>query len=68
VQLHYSAPCRKLRLKVHLKLCCVLCVQDDDLRALRERREWLEAVADMRGSMSKGTKANMRSEARVGSW
>jgi hypothetical protein len=40
--------------------------QDDDLVELRERREWLDALMEMKGGLSRNTKIDLRSEAKVG--
>lgn len=39
--------------------------QDDDLRTLRDRREWIDALTEVKGGMSRDMKIELRSEARV---
>lgn len=40
-------------------------LQDDDLRELRDRREWLDALMEVKGGMSRETKIDLRAEAKV---
>ena len=42
-----------------------VCAQDDDLAELRERREWMDALVEMKGSMSREAKIGLRAEAKV---
>jgi hypothetical protein len=41
------------------------CVQDDDLRELRDTREWLDMMATVKGGMTREQKVLLRAEARV---
>jgi hypothetical protein len=41
------------------------CLQDDDLRTLRDRREWIDALTEVKGGLSRDMKIELRSEARV---
>lgn len=43
----------------------VLPAQDDDLVQLRERREWLDALTTVKGGLSRNTKVDLRTEAKV---
>eukprot|EP00198_Chlamydomonas_reinhardtii_P013350 XP_001702687.1 predicted protein [Chlamydomonas reinhardtii] len=43
----------------------IVALRDDDLRLLRERREWMDALGRMKGGMSRQTKADLRTEAKV---
>ena len=40
-------------------------MQDDDLRELRDRREWIDALTEVKGGMSRDMKIGLRSEAKV---
>lgn len=40
-------------------------MQDDDLRALRERREWLEVKDTLIGSLPTSTRTTLRAEAKA---
>jgi hypothetical protein len=40
-------------------------VQDDDLRELRDTREWLDMMATVKGGMTREQKVLLRAEARV---
>jgi hypothetical protein len=39
--------------------------QDPDLRPLRERREWADALPDLKGSVTRKAKVELRAEAKV---
>lgn len=39
--------------------------QDPDLRELRDRREWIDAMTVVKGGMSREMKNDLRSEAKV---
>jgi hypothetical protein len=43
----------------------LLTVQDPDLRELRDTREWLDMLTQIRGGMSRETKVNLRAEAKA---
>ncbi|KAG2498001.1 hypothetical protein HYH03_004260 [Edaphochlamys debaryana] len=47
----------RLKLSVALK--------DDDLKQLRERREWLEALTQVKGGLSREVKVDLRTEAKA---
>ena len=49
------------RPRVNYLLCCG---QDPDLKALRDRREWLDAVEKARGGVSGKAYANARAESK----
>lgn len=40
-------------------------LQDDDLRELRDTREWMDMLATAKGGLSREAKINLRSEAKV---
>ena len=44
----------------------VASLQDPDLRELRDTREWIDMLSSAKGGMSRGTKINLRTEAKVG--
>ena len=44
---------------------CTHAMQDDDLRELRDRREWIDALTEVKGGMSRDMKIGLRSEAKV---
>jgi hypothetical protein len=41
------------------------CLQDDDLRELRDTREWLDMMTTVKGGLSREQKVNLRAEAKV---
>ncbi|KAG2448651.1 hypothetical protein HYH02_006008 [Chlamydomonas schloesseri] len=43
----------------------IVALRDDDLKLLRERREWMDALGRMKGGMSRQTKADLRTEAKA---
>lgn len=43
----------------------VVALRDDDLQELRDRREWLDALATMKGAVSRSTKVDLRTEAKA---
>lgn len=45
--------------------CLCRQLQDEDLVQLRERREWLDAVSQMKGGVSRSSKIGLRTEARA---
>ncbi|KXZ41224.1 hypothetical protein GPECTOR_636g744 [Gonium pectorale] len=49
-----------------LKLAVAL--KDDDLKQLRERREWIDALGKVKGGVSGSAKVNLRAEAKGGVW
>ena len=49
---------------VHLCNTSSLAAQDPDLKALRDRREWLDAVEKARGGVSGKAYANARAESK----
>lgn len=49
--------------KYNLRLAAAL--KDDDLTELRDRREWLDALANIKGGMTTEQRAELRSEAKA---
>ncbi|GLC51467.1 hypothetical protein PLESTB_000505700 [Pleodorina starrii] len=47
------------------KLKLAVALKDDDLKQLRERREWMDALARVKGGISRGTKVDLRTEAKA---
>lgn len=41
--------------------------QDEDLKELKDRREWTEMLTEVKGGMSRAAKVDLRTEAKV-SW
>lgn len=41
-------------------------MQDNDLLELRERREWVDALMEVKGGLSRKAKIDLRAEAKVG--
>lgn len=44
----------------------LMAVQDKDLRELRDTREWLDMMTEVKGGLSREQKINLRTEAKVG--
>ena len=40
-------------------------MKDDDLKELRDRREWIDALTEIKGGLSRDMKIDLRSEAKV---
>jgi hypothetical protein len=40
-------------------------LQDPDFRELRDTRDWMDLLAEVRGGLSRETKINLRAEAKV---
>ncbi|KAF5834070.1 hypothetical protein DUNSADRAFT_9420 [Dunaliella salina] len=47
----------------NLKLSVAL--QDDDLKELRDRREWADALTEVKGGLSRNSKIDLRTEAKT---
>jgi len=47
------------------RLKVTVALEDNDLRALRDRREWVDALTEIKGGMSRDMKIQLRSEARA---
>ena len=56
--------CRVLAARLWLCKTVSLAAQDPDLKALRDRREWLDAVEKARGGVSSKAYANARAESK----
>lgn len=39
--------------------------QDEDLKELKDRREWTEMLTEVKGGMSRAAKVDLRTEAKV---
>jgi hypothetical protein len=46
-------------------MLCRICLQDDDLRELRDTREWIDMMSTTKGGLTREQKVNLRAEAKV---
>ncbi|EFJ44781.1 acetylglucosaminyltransferase [Volvox carteri f. nagariensis] len=47
------------------KLKLTVALKDEDLKQLRERREWIDALTQVKGGISRSTKVDLRTEAKA---
>ena len=48
-----------------MRACMLLWQQDDDLAQLRDTREWIETLTEVKGGLSRNAKLDLRTEAKV---
>jgi hypothetical protein len=60
-----SCTAQLLKQVLHFTYWVHICLQDDDLRELRDTREWLDMISTVKGGMSREQKVNLRAEAKV---